>query len=80
MLITGKKVACYVVQRPFTKPTVSQPYPSKSFALEAADRIHGKQLRRVNVCDHGSEVWIGGVIVCSHRRAKAYKFRIGEAQ
>ena len=65
--------AWYVVQRPFTKPTVAGPYPSSSFALEAVDRIHGTKLRRIKLHE-GAEIWVGGIIVCSRRRARDCKY------
>jgi hypothetical protein len=68
----------YVIEHPFTRPSVSNPYPSSSFALDAADKIHGERLRRVKVADN--EVWIGGIIVCSRKKAMAYKFKIKDWQ
>lgn len=68
------KPSWYVIQHPFTRPVVSSPYPSRSFAIDAVDRIHGTRLRRVRLADN--EVWIGGVIVCSRRKAQHYKFEI----
>jgi len=64
----------YVIQHPFTRPIVSNPHPSSSFALDAVDKIHGERLRRVRVADN--EVWVGGIIVCSRKRAMQYKFKI----
>ena len=64
----------YVIEHQFTRPNVSNPYPSNSFALDAADKIHGQRLRRVKVADN--EVWVGGIIVCSRKKAMAYKFKI----
>ena len=68
------KPTWYTIEHPFTRPVVSNPYPSSSFALDAADKIHGQRLRRVRVADN--EVWVGGVIVCSRRKAQQYKFKI----
>lgn len=68
------KPSWYVVQHPFTRPEVSNPYPSSSFALDAVDRIHGSTLRRVKLTDN--EIWVGGVIVCSRRKAQQYNFKI----
>jgi len=65
----------YTVEHPFSRPVVHGPFPSKSFAIEKADKIHGTSLRRVGLSD-GAEVWIGGVIVCSKRKANHYKFKI----
>ena len=64
----------YVIQHPFTRPIVSNPHPSSSFALDAADRIHGERLRRIKLAEN--EVWVGGIIVCSRKRAMQYKFKI----